>query len=411
MFPPLPSMMDDQQLQRSTPSLQQQQQQQQLPFSPQSPPRRSNKPGTQHGKSNKEENLKLVPCKFFKNGACTAGKNCMFSHNPELFQSRAVCKYFLKGNCKFGSKCALAHVFPAGDRAATAKQQFSNNAMGIPRQAQQQQQQQHSQHMFQNGVNIGASPPALGSPPSFQHFQGNRGVLLSMSYDSDHFGSSPGVRSLGRISEEQRKQRDDQLDYDDTDEGDAFKFEEDFLPSSLNELLTPDELDRRRTRQEDHPFADPLAARMKSLGGGVASAPRDDMLFPSRLHSRMSWTGGALGGISGGIGGETGSLPGGLNGYYSPLSTASVPEGAAAASPPTESLPPAFVERPTAISIPSLQYRKSQLSEALAKGEQQAQSQSQSQASPSLHATFQSQPSQHVDDDGEMPFVMEDEAA
>ena len=219
----------------------------------------------------------MVPCKFFKNGACTAGKNCnVFTQSRAIPITRSM-QVLPQGPIASLDQNALWPMYSqAGDRAAPAKQQFSNNAMGIPRQAQHQQQHSQHQQVFQNGVNIGASPPALGSPPSFQHFQGNRGVLLSMSYDSDHFGSSPGVRSLGRISEEQRKQRDDQLDYDDADEGDAFKFEEDFLPSSLNELLTPDELDRRRTRQEDHPFADPLAARMKSLGGGVASAPRDD---------------------------------------------------------------------------------------------------------------------------------------
>ncbi|KAI9292170.1 hypothetical protein K502DRAFT_276416, partial [Neoconidiobolus thromboides FSU 785] len=50
-----------------------------------------------------------VPCKFFKNGACTAGKNCIFSHSKELTTSTSVCKYYVKGNCKFGSKCALQH--------------------------------------------------------------------------------------------------------------------------------------------------------------------------------------------------------------------------------------------------------------------------------------------------------------
>ncbi|EEB08059.1 zf-CCCH type zinc finger protein [Schizosaccharomyces japonicus yFS275] len=53
------------------------------------------------------KNLHHVPCKFFRQGACTAGNNCPFSHS--LDNERSPCKYFLKGNCKFGSKCALSH--------------------------------------------------------------------------------------------------------------------------------------------------------------------------------------------------------------------------------------------------------------------------------------------------------------
>lgn len=62
--------------------------------------------------ANKGSSLQHVPCKFFKSGACTAGKNCVFSHNKESTPDGFICKYFLKGNCKFGNKCALAHSFP-----------------------------------------------------------------------------------------------------------------------------------------------------------------------------------------------------------------------------------------------------------------------------------------------------------
>ncbi|ORY06065.1 hypothetical protein K493DRAFT_141772, partial [Basidiobolus meristosporus CBS 931.73] len=50
-----------------------------------------------------------VPCKFYKNGACNAGKNCVFSHSTQVNPEHSVCKYYLKGNCKFGNKCALLH--------------------------------------------------------------------------------------------------------------------------------------------------------------------------------------------------------------------------------------------------------------------------------------------------------------
>ncbi|KAF2746928.1 hypothetical protein M011DRAFT_494763 [Sporormia fimetaria CBS 119925] len=60
-------------------------------------------PGTAH-----------VPCKFYRQGACQAGKACPFLHSDEPITERAPCKYFAKGNCKFGHKCALAHILPNG---------------------------------------------------------------------------------------------------------------------------------------------------------------------------------------------------------------------------------------------------------------------------------------------------------
>ncbi|KAF2478087.1 uncharacterized protein BDR25DRAFT_7890 [Lindgomyces ingoldianus] len=55
-----------------------------------------------------------VPCKFYRQGACQAGKACPFLHSDEPLAERAPCKYFTKGNCKFGAKCALAHILPNG---------------------------------------------------------------------------------------------------------------------------------------------------------------------------------------------------------------------------------------------------------------------------------------------------------
>ncbi|KAI9226232.1 MAG: hypothetical protein DHS80DRAFT_8182, partial [Piptocephalis tieghemiana] len=47
-----------------------------------------------------------IPCKFFRNGKCQAGSQCVFSH---LGPTDERCKYFLKGQCKFGRRCALMH--------------------------------------------------------------------------------------------------------------------------------------------------------------------------------------------------------------------------------------------------------------------------------------------------------------
>ncbi|KAG5438351.1 hypothetical protein PCANB_002839 [Pneumocystis canis] len=75
------------------------------------------------------KNLQHVPCKFYRQGVCTAGKNCPFSHNLSLESEETPCKYFQKGNCKFGAKCALAHVYFDGKRKDT---QIPTFFYGIP---------------------------------------------------------------------------------------------------------------------------------------------------------------------------------------------------------------------------------------------------------------------------------------
>ena len=55
-----------------------------------------------------------MPCKFFLQGQCQAGRTCPFSHDVESTTRPAPCKYFTKGGCKFGRKCALLHIAPDG---------------------------------------------------------------------------------------------------------------------------------------------------------------------------------------------------------------------------------------------------------------------------------------------------------
>ena len=55
-----------------------------------------------------------VPCKFFLQGQCQAGRMCPFSHDVESSTRPAPCKYFARGHCKFGRKCALLHIAPDG---------------------------------------------------------------------------------------------------------------------------------------------------------------------------------------------------------------------------------------------------------------------------------------------------------
>lgn len=74
-----------------------------------------------------------VPCKFFKQGTCTAGANCTFSHSSDLSSESAVCKYFVKGNCKFGTKCALLHTMsPFGTSGSSSNKRMNGMVIGTP---------------------------------------------------------------------------------------------------------------------------------------------------------------------------------------------------------------------------------------------------------------------------------------
>ena len=42
------------------------------------------------------KNTSHVPCKFYRQGACQAGKACPFLHSDEPLTERAPCKYFTK---------------------------------------------------------------------------------------------------------------------------------------------------------------------------------------------------------------------------------------------------------------------------------------------------------------------------
>ncbi|GAA6050193.1 hypothetical protein JCM3770_000447 [Rhodotorula araucariae] len=125
---------------------------------------------------------------------------------------------------------------------------------------------------FQNGspaMDLGTSPPLavpgagagaagasiFGTSP----FSGSRGLFIPSSYDSneDAFPRSPPVRSSMLLGDMQRSGsgmtlgapwQDAIADEYDDDEGDAEPFDEGFLPSSLNDLLTPEEMQRRTRR-------------------------------------------------------------------------------------------------------------------------------------------------------------------
>ncbi|KAI8065456.1 hypothetical protein BC940DRAFT_304147 [Gongronella butleri] len=195
-----------------------------------------------------------VPCKFFKQGTCTAGANCTFSHNLDLYSETAVCRYYLKGNCKFGNKCALLHSMAPSVRS---------NGMAKPRvhyHHQQQQQQQHARSPFYaSSLEPGATaaPPSGASPgPS----PGSAAAFVRpLSIHGAQAAGSPFFNKLSPSSS-----LDDAVDYEVNDA---------LLPSSLNDLLTPSELQLRRAREHHDRMTDELYATSPSSSHQITMQP------------------------------------------------------------------------------------------------------------------------------------------
>ncbi|KAI8888901.1 hypothetical protein K501DRAFT_329528 [Backusella circina FSU 941] len=144
----------------------------------------------------KANKLSHVPCKFFKQGTCTAGANCTFSHSSDISSESALCRYFIKGNCKFGTKCALLHTMSPYNLDRTIQ------------------------------LNERSGPSFWYSSPAASF--GNSKWSIPSSFDNNNSNSI--------------------LYQEDEDEiNDAA-----MLPSSLNDLLfTPSELHSRRLRQQE----------------------------------------------------------------------------------------------------------------------------------------------------------------
>lgn len=325
------------------------------------------------------KNTSHVPCKFYRQGACQAGKACPFLHSDEPVAERAPCKYFTKGNCKFGAKCALAHILPNGhivnragagghfgrmnishppelamnsslltmqahraypypmaddyathknhyDMIPTIDTTFSESAYGSPPNDASRSlispvqkglsvmdvplpasfDSQGISHMARYGP-IASSVPATflaNSPPSsYQPDSSALRTLHNSAFGNGHrvavLSSSPpesveqpagrrmlhselaANRSRGLLSSSvgaRPTYRDD--DWDNTDM--IGKFEEDLLPGSLSDLLTPQEQLRRFSRDQSELSrlgASPLAS------DGFLASPPAAAASPSRFQS------------------------------------------------------------------------------------------------------------------------------
>ncbi|KAF2734697.1 hypothetical protein EJ04DRAFT_523400 [Polyplosphaeria fusca] len=429
-----------------------------------------------------------VPCKFYRQGACQAGKACPFLHSDEPLTERAPCKYFTKGNCKFGPKCALAHILPNGhvvNRGSFVGGGYSlGGRVNLPHsqnppsgsslltmQAHAQptsgfggypgQDEYFGQKMqYENiptidttfsshpGSNYG-SPPTEGGrrplspvpkgltvmdvqlPASFDsngisHVARYGPIASSMpagfgansppsSYQNDSpalrnlrdsafgddsrsraaaLGSSPPdsiEQPLGRriMHSEMRRPkgmisasvgaRPPMAAQDDWDDSDLVggRFEEDLIPSSLNDLLTPQEKMRRFSRDHGDNEGNSLSHR-HSLSRLGASPTASDMKVgsptgaassPSRFQS--------LWGKKADTGGEPGSLPGisPFGHVGSPLRNSSLHPGASpslrAMNRPTSGEASPFVSSPprqASMSMISQQLQRTRLSSRASDG-------------------------------------------
>lgn len=130
--------------------------------------------------ANSRTDTQHVPCKFFLQGQCQAGRMCPFSHNVESTVRPAVCKYFNNEGCKFGRKCALLHVAPDGTilnrgpphlSAASVFQSTSTSSRNIP---------------------YSHAPPRNLLSSQAQGLESARDGETSLDSDMYHFGMSNG---------------------------------------------------------------------------------------------------------------------------------------------------------------------------------------------------------------------------
>ncbi len=139
-----------------------------------------------------------MPCKFFKQGACQAGKACPFSHSTDISTVDTPCKYFAKvlsiyilaglfsvhasglgslaklcqGNCKFGVKCAVAHVLPNGRRVNRPNMGIGGGRLNlgdrVPPQIYHNQDSALANSLLSQQAN-GATPPFGHQIPFVSH--------------------------------------------------------------------------------------------------------------------------------------------------------------------------------------------------------------------------------------------------
>ncbi|GAA5867745.1 hypothetical protein JCM1840_006678 [Sporobolomyces johnsonii] len=178
-------------------------------------------------------------------------------------------------------------------------------------------------------ISASANIPAPGSIFGTSPFSGSRGLFIPSSYDSneDAFPRSPPARHAV-LAEMQRSNsgsvsayRPAEVALDDDDEGDD-GYDEGFLPSSLNDLLTPEEMRRRTLKASGlhgpsslsngpafDPFIPSKSVPVDLLFPAARPVPPPVSLAPPTFGARSASMSGAVSGT------VWGSLHSGLEGH------------------------------------------------------------------------------------------------
>ena len=56
-----------------------------------------------------QPSTKSVPCKFYIEGRCHKGLDCLFSHSVTQMHKPELCKFFLTNCCAKGTECVYSH--------------------------------------------------------------------------------------------------------------------------------------------------------------------------------------------------------------------------------------------------------------------------------------------------------------
>ncbi len=113
--------------------------------------------------------LSHVPCRFYKQGACTAGASCPFSH--EEGGKKETCQWFLKGNCKFGHKCKSTAMDLGIRDAALTSRCTTACATGEPLSMDRKNKKAQQQADAKNGT---AGATGSGSPAAPSTLEAHR---------------------------------------------------------------------------------------------------------------------------------------------------------------------------------------------------------------------------------------------
>jgi hypothetical protein len=180
-----------------------------------------------------------------------------------------------------GSSGLSHHLGSNGRQSVAAHAMLSEQARRLSNTSQSLSPPRPQHFSYSTSVPL-AVPGALSSPNGngqssifgTSPFSGSRGLFIPSSYDSneDGFPRSPPARPA-MLGDMQRSNsgsgwtsyRSNEIAIADEEDGDDDDFDEGFLPSSLNDLLTPEEMRRRTLKSQNGHTPSSLSTSSPSL--------------------------------------------------------------------------------------------------------------------------------------------------